>query len=86
MSNNSSYAASFYLGIDNTLTLSGNQGSGNLYNAIYLRGTANNLTLAPQGSLVYQFGDITIPTGKTMKLQPGAVIKVNASNFGYLAR
>ena len=79
LSNNSSYAASFYLGIDNTLTLSGNQGSGNLYNAIYLRGTANNLTLAPQGSLVYQFGDITIPTGKTMNLQPGAVIKFNAS-------
>ena len=78
-SGNTNYAAYLGLSSGNSLILSGNQGSGNLHDAIYIYGTSDDITLAPQGSLVYQFGDIAVPTGKTMTLQPGAIVKSNAS-------
>ena len=78
-SGNANYAAYFGWSSGNSLTLSGNQGSGNLHNAIYLYGSVDDITLAPQGSLVYQFGNFTVPAGKTMTLQPGAIVKSNAS-------
>ncbi len=57
------------------LTISGNSGSGNLYNAIYLSGTFNDLELAPQGDLVYRFDNVTIPSGNTLTLDPGTIVK-----------
>jgi len=79
LNNNNNYAAEFRLSSGNALTLSGNQGSSNLHNAIYMYGTFNDLTLAPQGSLVYQFSTVTIPSGKTLSLQPGAIVKLSGS-------
>jgi RHS repeat-associated protein len=77
LSNNNGYGAEFRLNSGNSLTLSGNNGSGNLYNAIHLSGTVNDLSLAPQGNLIYVYYHITIPTGKTLSLQPGTIVKLS---------
>ncbi len=74
ITNNSSYAAEMAV-TGQLLTISGNSGSGNLYNAIYLSGTFNDLELAPQGDLVYRFDNVTIPSGNTLTLDPGTIVK-----------
>jgi RHS repeat-associated protein len=60
------------------VSLLGNSGTGNKYNVIYLDGTVDDIILPPQGNLVYLYGNITVPTGKTMTLQPGTIIKLNS--------
>ena len=74
LSSNNGYAADISIS-KQTIGLSGNEGSGNKYNVIGLKGTFDTQSLVPQGSLVYEMSG-TVPTDKTLTLQPGTVVKV----------
>ena len=58
------------------LSLTANTGISNTYNAIYLKGELGNLSLAPQGTMVYRFDSVSVPTSQTLALQPGTIVKL----------
>jgi len=64
-------------------TFSGNSGSGNGHDAIYLHAYITGTTvLTPQTGLVYLFYYANINSGSSLTLEPGVVVKFYSSSSG----
>ncbi|MBI2415462.1 MAG: right-handed parallel beta-helix repeat-containing protein [Candidatus Kerfeldbacteria bacterium] len=58
------------------MTLTGNSGSGNTYNAIVLSGsTSDNFSINADNDLPYAFGNFTVNAGTTLTIPPGLTVK-----------
>jgi hypothetical protein len=76
-SNNPSWLATVDLGSGLTFTHSGNSSSGNERHGFYISGTIGISETLTAGDLPYIVGGITVPSGKTLVIDHGAVLKFN---------
>jgi len=79
---NSGYAA--VLSFNNsgtTLDLSGNSVTGNGADGFYLSGNVNTTTLPANPGVAYVISSLTIPTGQTLTVSPGAVVKFQPNGY-----
>ena len=63
-------------------TFSGNSGSGNGHNVIYISANVNSNAELVAQDLVYLFGDINIQDGSTLTIGPGVIVKNRGNVVG----
>jgi uncharacterized repeat protein (TIGR01451 family) len=73
--NNSRYPIRLSATLTGQRTITGNSGSGNFWNTIYLYGSFQDVILSADNSLAYVIG-ASVPAGFSLTLDPGTVIKM----------